>query len=160
MPDFDPKTARAVRKGNAFEDFEEGRVFRHHWGRTFNEGDNSLFSATTLFFNPLYFNKEYAKEQDALFKLHGEASLGPGGFEQHTVPKEKQPELIRDLQALRAKFAKAISEQEEKNKKFDEKAKATKADVVLKKVSEGLIKKEVPKLSTAHALGILEMIEE
>lgn len=104
--------------------------------------------------------KEYAKEQDALFKLHGTASLGPGGFEQHTVPEEKQPDLIRDLNKLREKFAKAITEQEEKNKKFDEKAKATKAEVKLRKVSEGLIKREVPKLSTSHALGILEMIDE
>ena len=54
---------RAVkrRKGNAFEDFTPGQVFEHHWGRTVNEGDNSLFTTLTLNFNPLYFNAEYAK---------------------------------------------------------------------------------------------------
>jgi itaconyl-CoA hydratase len=62
MSDFDPTAARLLRKGNAFEDFSVGQVFEHHWGRTINAGDNSLFSATTLSFNPLYFNAEYAKE--------------------------------------------------------------------------------------------------
>lgn len=55
--------ARAVKrpKGNQFEDFTVGEVFEHHWGRTLNEGDNSLFSTLTLSFNPHYFNAEYAK---------------------------------------------------------------------------------------------------
>jgi acyl dehydratase len=55
--------ARAVlkRKGLMYEDFVPGRRFKHHWGRTLNEGDNSLFSTLTLHFNPLYFNVEYAK---------------------------------------------------------------------------------------------------
>lgn len=48
------------RKGNQFEDFQLGQVFHHHWGRTINEGDNSLFSSLTLSYNPLYFNTEYA----------------------------------------------------------------------------------------------------
>lgn len=48
-------------KGNQFEDFTIGQVFHHHWGRTLNEGDNSLFSSLTLSYNPLYFNAEYAK---------------------------------------------------------------------------------------------------
>ena len=26
--------ARLVPKGNRYEDFEPGRVFKHHWGRT------------------------------------------------------------------------------------------------------------------------------
>ncbi|MEP7215554.1 MAG: MaoC family dehydratase [Anaerolineaceae bacterium] len=55
--------ARAVKrpKGNQFEDFSAGQVFEHHWGRTLNEGDNSLFSTLTLSYNPHYFNAEYAK---------------------------------------------------------------------------------------------------
>lgn len=61
MPEFDPTSARPVPKGHSFEDFEVGGVYEHHWGRTLNEGDNSLFSATTMFFNPLYFNGEYAR---------------------------------------------------------------------------------------------------
>ncbi len=55
--------ARAVLKpkGLLYEDFVPGRHFKHHWGRTLNEGDNSLFSTLTLHYNPLYFNLEYAK---------------------------------------------------------------------------------------------------
>jgi acyl dehydratase len=48
-------------KGNRIEDFTLGQVFEHHWGRTVNEGDNSLFTTLTLHFNPLYFNAEFAK---------------------------------------------------------------------------------------------------
>jgi itaconyl-CoA hydratase len=47
-------------RGHWYEDFEIGREFSHHWGRTINEGDNSLFTTLTLHFNPLYFNKEFA----------------------------------------------------------------------------------------------------
>ena len=59
--EFDPGTARPIHKGHAFEDFEVGQVFAHHWGRTLNAGDNSLFSTVTMFFNPLYTNAEYAR---------------------------------------------------------------------------------------------------
>lgn len=56
-------TGRPVRrrKGHQFEEFSLGQVFEHHWGRTINEGDNSLFTTLTLSYNPLYFNSEYAK---------------------------------------------------------------------------------------------------
>jgi itaconyl-CoA hydratase len=50
-----------VPKGNRFEDFSEGQGFEHHWGRTINEGDNSLFATIALRFTPLYFNAEYAR---------------------------------------------------------------------------------------------------
>jgi itaconyl-CoA hydratase len=50
-----------IPKGNLFEDFQLGRVFQHHWGRTLTEGDNTLFSALTLSYNPLYFNRLYAR---------------------------------------------------------------------------------------------------
>lgn len=43
-------------KGRHFEDFEEGRSFEHHWGRTLLASDSVLFSALTLHFNPRYFN--------------------------------------------------------------------------------------------------------
>ena len=58
---FDPATARAIHKGHSFDDFEVGQVFEHHWGRTINAGDNSLFSTVTMHFNPLYTNAEYAR---------------------------------------------------------------------------------------------------
>jgi acyl dehydratase len=47
-------------KGRLYEDFEEGQVFEHHWGRTILEGDTTLFSTLTLSFNPLYFNRAFA----------------------------------------------------------------------------------------------------
>ena len=52
--------ARPIAKGNRFEDFEIGRVFDHHWGRTINAGDNSLFTTLTLYYNPICFNAPYA----------------------------------------------------------------------------------------------------
>ena len=52
---------RRIEHGHYFEDFEVGHTFKHHWGRTINEGDNSLFSSVTMNFNPIYFNREYAK---------------------------------------------------------------------------------------------------
>ncbi len=61
MPDFDPASHRLLPKGHTFEDFFPGKTFEHHWGRTLNEGDNSLFTTTTLTYNPLYYNAEYAK---------------------------------------------------------------------------------------------------
>jgi acyl dehydratase len=58
---FDRDSARPLSKGHVFEDFEVGQVFEHHWGRTLNAGDNSLFSTVTMHFNPLYTNAEYAR---------------------------------------------------------------------------------------------------
>ena len=48
-------------KGNKYEDMEVGRVFEHHWGRTITEADNVAFTAQTLSFCPLYFNRPYAE---------------------------------------------------------------------------------------------------
>jgi acyl dehydratase len=48
-------------KGRLFEDFHEGQAFTHHWGRTIVESDAIQFATLTLAFNPLYFNREYAK---------------------------------------------------------------------------------------------------
>jgi acyl dehydratase len=48
-------------KGRRFEDFRVGQTFRHHWGRTISEGDTILFSTLTLAYNPLYYNREYAR---------------------------------------------------------------------------------------------------
>ncbi|TMB58178.1 MAG: MaoC family dehydratase, partial [Deltaproteobacteria bacterium] len=44
MADPEFATFPLVPKGHAFEDFHDGQVFEHHWGRTLNEGDNSLFA--------------------------------------------------------------------------------------------------------------------
>ncbi len=53
--------ARLVPKGSHYEDFDIGRVYKHHWGRTINAGDNSLFTTLTLSYNPIYFNVEHAR---------------------------------------------------------------------------------------------------
>lgn len=62
--EIDTARARRRSKGHAYEEFEPGRVFEHHWGRTINAGDNSLFSSLTLAYNPLYFNADYARAHD------------------------------------------------------------------------------------------------
>lgn len=61
MSENDFSDFRLMRKGNSFEDFEEGRTFEHHWGRTLTEADNALFTSVTHAYTPLYFNAEYAK---------------------------------------------------------------------------------------------------
>ncbi|MET0277705.1 MAG: MaoC family dehydratase [Pseudorhodoplanes sp.] len=57
--------ARSVlwRKGTSFEDFTPGRVFKHHWGRTITEADNTIFTTLTLHYNPRYFNAEFARAE-------------------------------------------------------------------------------------------------
>ncbi len=54
--------ARTWPKGHRYGDFEPGRVFEHHWGRTITEADNTLFTTLTQGYNPLYFNAPFAKE--------------------------------------------------------------------------------------------------
>ncbi len=61
MADPDFSTFPLIKKGNRFQDFEDGQVFEHHWGRTLTEADNALFTTSTLRFTPLYYNSEYAK---------------------------------------------------------------------------------------------------
>jgi itaconyl-CoA hydratase len=53
--------ARVWPKGRLFEDFHVGQMFEHHWGRTIAESDTLAFTTLTLAYNPLYFNREYAK---------------------------------------------------------------------------------------------------
>ncbi|WP_043353731.1 MaoC family dehydratase [Cupriavidus basilensis] len=48
-------------KGYWYEDFETGRVFEHHWGRTLSQAESAIFTSLTLHFNPLYTNAEYAR---------------------------------------------------------------------------------------------------
>ena len=61
MADPDFSTFSLIKKGNRFQDFEDGQIFEHHWGRTVTEADNALFATSTLRFTPLYYNAEYAK---------------------------------------------------------------------------------------------------
>jgi acyl dehydratase len=62
LPEFMQK-AVLWDKGSVIADFDEGHVFEHHWGRTINAGDNSLFVTLTQMYNPIYFNEPYAKSQ-------------------------------------------------------------------------------------------------
>jgi itaconyl-CoA hydratase len=48
-------------KGQMYEDFVVGQTMEHHWGRTITESDTILFTTLTLSYNPLYFNREFAK---------------------------------------------------------------------------------------------------
>jgi itaconyl-CoA hydratase len=48
------------RRGAYLEKFEVGQVFDHHWGRTVNAGDNSVFSTVTCNWNPMHLNAEFA----------------------------------------------------------------------------------------------------
>jgi acyl dehydratase len=68
MSDPDFKSFPLRPKGHAYQDFEPGQVFEHHWGRTLGEGDNALFATVALRFTPLYFNVEYAR-------AHGHAGV-------------------------------------------------------------------------------------
>jgi acyl dehydratase len=61
MPDPDFSVFPLRPKGRQFEDFTDGQVFEHHWGRTLFEGDATLFATVALRFTPLYFNSEYAR---------------------------------------------------------------------------------------------------
>ncbi len=55
------QSVRRIEHGSTYEDFELGRVFDHHWGRTIRESDNTLFCALTMQYSPLYTNVEYAR---------------------------------------------------------------------------------------------------
>ncbi|MFD2249245.1 acyl dehydratase [Pseudochelatococcus lubricantis] len=48
-------------RGLLYEDFSIGQQFEHHWGRTFNASDASLFSNMFLQMNPIFFNAPYAQ---------------------------------------------------------------------------------------------------
>jgi len=61
MPDLSSFPTR--HRGNSFEAFRVGDVFEHHWGKTVTAGDNSLFTAVTHAYNPLYLNAEHARAE-------------------------------------------------------------------------------------------------
>lgn len=54
-------TATFRPRGQVFDEFEVGEKRVHHWGRTITESDAIQFAHSTLAYNPLYFNREYAK---------------------------------------------------------------------------------------------------
>jgi itaconyl-CoA hydratase len=57
-----PETADTqVEQGLCFEDFTVGKVYRHRFGRTLTETDNSWFCLLTLGMNQVHFNDDYAR---------------------------------------------------------------------------------------------------
>ena len=46
---------------NHYEDFERGRTFVHHWGRTINEAESTSFATEYLLHQPQHFNRPYAQ---------------------------------------------------------------------------------------------------
>ena len=61
MTDFDAGAFPLVRRGHQFEDFTEGQVLDHHWGRTITAGDNALFSTAMCTWTPMYLDAEHAR---------------------------------------------------------------------------------------------------
>lgn len=61
IPEF-MKKAVLWDKGHSAEEFTVGKNIPHHWGRTINEADNSLFTTLMQMYNPLYFNERYAQD--------------------------------------------------------------------------------------------------
>ena len=62
MPELTFAEMDHARKGRLFGEFALGQVFVHHWGRTLLESDSVLFTSLTLNYNPLYVNREVARE--------------------------------------------------------------------------------------------------
>lgn len=50
------------RRGAYFDKFEVGQTFHHHWGRTLDQSDSTLFSTTLGFWSALYLNDEYSRQ--------------------------------------------------------------------------------------------------
>jgi len=61
IPEF-MKKAVLWNKGRDADEFTLGQTLLHHWGRTINAGDNSLFTMLSQMYNPLYFNEAYAQK--------------------------------------------------------------------------------------------------
>lgn len=57
-----PANARRIVRGHVFPDFETGRVFEHDLRRTVLESDAMLFTTLTLHYNPVYMDREAARE--------------------------------------------------------------------------------------------------
>jgi itaconyl-CoA hydratase len=51
---------RRIPHGLFYEDFDEGRQFHHHWGRTFSESDAIWYATFSLQYNAIYFNRQAA----------------------------------------------------------------------------------------------------
>jgi itaconyl-CoA hydratase len=59
-PDMRSRRVRRIPHGLYYEDFDEGRRFHHHWGRTFSQSDAIWYATFTLQYNAIFFNREAA----------------------------------------------------------------------------------------------------
>ena len=57
-----PLDARRIVRGHVFADFTVGRVFEHDQRKTVLESDNNLFTTLTMHYNPVYLDRERARE--------------------------------------------------------------------------------------------------
>jgi acyl dehydratase len=48
-------------RGRYWDEFKTGMVLEHHWGRTITEAEAVMFASDTMNYNPLYFNRVYAR---------------------------------------------------------------------------------------------------
>lgn len=51
-------------KGRYYEDFDEGDIYRHPYGRTITETDNIWFTNLTMNPNQIHFNVDYAQHTE------------------------------------------------------------------------------------------------
>ena len=56
------RPGKVWQRGHTFEEFEIGKEFQHHWGKTITAGENALFTTSMLAFCPLYTNADYARK--------------------------------------------------------------------------------------------------
>lgn len=59
--EFDPSSFPLVAHGRQYDDFSDGQVLVHHWGRTITASDNVAFTTATCNWNPMHLNAEFAR---------------------------------------------------------------------------------------------------
>jgi acyl dehydratase len=60
MSDSTDKRLVSGWQGRYYEDFTEGDIYKHPYGRTITETDDVWFTNVTMNLNPMHFNEEYA----------------------------------------------------------------------------------------------------
>jgi itaconyl-CoA hydratase len=59
--DYSAQRKERQRLLNHYEDFEVGRTFNHHWGKTITETEAIMFATENLLHEPALFNRPYAQ---------------------------------------------------------------------------------------------------
>ena len=78
--------------GRAFEDIQQGDIYKHPVGRTITETDNIWFTLLTVNNNPIHFDRHYAAQTewgrplvDSTFTLALVTGLSVSGISQYAV---------------------------------------------------------------------------